>query len=523
MSQYRVRLFQAISEGSIEDAKVILAENNNEHVDLDDSNRKTTSLMLAVDRSLADIEFSEIVSLLLEKGADPLREDKGGKSAFARATEKPGNIAIITMLLDALPKYKPTQTGIAYVNTLAMAIGANDTPIINMLLDKIDNIAQIPGNAERAILAALDAGNDTVMSALIDKGAKIHDVARYHAAIKKVVYADNVRMIDTLIKAFPEDGGVYSANDPGSPLQIGLIDAIQAGKAHLVQKFIDAGADVNQVTQNGELALIEAAGAEYQKIQQELHVQGLTPKNKLPPIEVLQTDRVSIIKLLLAAGAKVNQPSDRGELALLEAARSNYGDIVTILLKAGANVNSQGNGGDRTALSFAAGKGNLAMAKELLERDAQVNLPDGNGRTPLIEAVRQGDVNMVELLIKNGAYVNIRDNSGQTPLISALASNDPKAMVGLLLQKGAYINMKDEGGLTIKDYVADQKAHSAGKSRSNLKGIKKDIADSGIAPEIRELLQQYEAGALSQTLESAAVNTSGFINRIRNPQTIKAR
>ena len=67
-------------------------------------------------------------------------------------------------------------------------------------------------------------------------------------------------------------------------------------------------------------------------------------------IDVAKDGRLTLVKLLLAAGADVNHQNPTGETALMHASRQGYIDVVKVLLEAGANVNLQDNFG-WTALS----------------------------------------------------------------------------------------------------------------------------------------------------------------------------
>lgn len=91
-----------------------------------------------------------------------------------------------------------------------------------------------------------------------------------------------------------------------------------------------------------------------------------------------------------------------------------------MLLDKGAEVNVPGD--KRPPLHIAAYQGNLEVARALLARGAQPNALNSWGATPLHEAARSDCANqeMVALLIKHGANVNAVDSSGGTPLHMAV-------------------------------------------------------------------------------------------------------
>ena len=122
---------------------------------------------------------------------------------------------------------------------------------------------------------------------------------------------------------------------------------------------------------------------------------------------------VDVAKLLIAAGADVNAWDNKvGETALICAARKTYvleADsernksknmaMVKLLIEAGANVNDK-DGYGRTALIYAAKKNSVDLVKILIEAGADVNVKDGYGNTALYYALKS---DVKELLRAAGA------------------------------------------------------------------------------------------------------------------------
>ena len=161
------------------------------------------------------------------------------------------------------------------------------------------------------------------------------------------------------------------------------------------------------------------------------------------------------------------EPIDGGELtALVYAARSNDIETVKVLLEAGADVN-QVTGYGWSPLLVATQNRYYKLAAYLLDRGADPNLPNKGGWTPLYLAtdnrniengdypVRKGDMDhldFIKLLIDKGANVNARmkdstetrtvftnqwlDENGATAFFRASQSGDLELMK-LLLSRGA--------------------------------------------------------------------------------------
>ena len=107
-----------------------------------------------------------------------------------------------------------------------------------------------------------------------------------------------------------------------------------------------------------------------------------------------------------------------------------------------------------SALSVAAGKGNNEKVCKLLDKGADVNARDKkSGMTPLFATVMPNHTKTATLLINRGADVNIPNNDDTTPLhLAAMACQS--AMVALLIDSGADVNARGNDGETPLHRVA---------------------------------------------------------------------
>ena len=97
-------------------------------------------------------------------------------------------------------------------------------------------------------------------------------------------------------------------------------------------------------------------------------------------------------------------------------------DTVKLLVRAGANVNEVSKYGE-TALTFAISVYKSAASYNFYWKEDELN----DDTLPIFETIR--------FLIYNGANVNIKDKDGETPL--SLAGGFPK-LTKLLKDNGAY-------------------------------------------------------------------------------------
>ncbi|KAK9876233.1 hypothetical protein WA026_012534 [Henosepilachna vigintioctopunctata] len=157
-----------------------------------------------------------------------------------------------------------------------------------------------------------------------------------------------------------------------------------------------------------------------------------------------------IVKVLLEAGANVNEADLDGWTPLRAAAWGGHTEVVELLVNHCCVLDSV-DAENRTALRAAAWSGHEEIVKILLRRGASVNLTDHEGRTALIAAAYMGHNEIVEHLLEAGADINHADADGRTALsVAALcAPRSPGVnVVQTLLERGASVDHEDKEGMT---------------------------------------------------------------------------
>jgi uncharacterized protein len=99
----------------------------------------------------------------------------------------------------------------------------------------------------------------------------------------------------------------------------------------------------------------------------------------------------------------------------------------------------------RTLLHAAALDGNLAIMRQLLEKEIDVNAQDVFGDTALQLAVNRNLQFAVDLLLEHKANVNVRNQAEQTPLLTALESGY-RDLAKRLIAEGSEINAVNQSG-----------------------------------------------------------------------------
>lgn len=170
----------------------------------------------------------------------------------------------------------------------------------------------------------------------------------------------------------------------------------------------------------------------------------------------IQRDDARALRNALGRGADPNGRDESGEPVIVTAARiKSWGSVRALAEVRDIDLDAIGRAG-ATALMYAALHGEMAVARDLIGRDAQVNK---TGWTPLHWAATNGHVEMVRLLLEHHAYIDAESPNGTTPLMMAARQGQPTT-AELLLEEGADPTPRNQSGFTAAAY-----AKAAGNDR----------------------------------------------------------
>jgi ankyrin repeat protein/uncharacterized RDD family membrane protein YckC len=222
-----------------------------------------------------------------------------------------------------------------------------------------------------------------------------------------------------------------------------LYEAARRGKVEVMKYLLSIGADPNaqHVTQTTPLII----AAEYHQ-SEAVHLL-IENKADIDAQNILRASAIGVASLqgwhddgvigeiLMDAGAKIIRPLKEGCIPLYCAVGVDHFPFVEALLKKGANPNTTYGG--QSILIYAVSRGNLDMAKIILQYKAKINyrLPS-TGKSALITAIEKNHWDIVDLLLKHDPDINTPDKDGRTPLIWAkTVRNDD--LIKRLIQSGA--------------------------------------------------------------------------------------
>ncbi|MBL3550482.1 MULTISPECIES: ankyrin repeat domain-containing protein [Chryseobacterium] len=125
----------------------------------------------------------------------------------------------------------------------------------------------------------------------------------------------------------------------------------------------------------------------------------------------------------------INQTNENGFSPLILACYRGNVEVAKFLIDHVKDVNYKSDEG--TALSGLSVKYNKDLVERLLKKNADPNIADTTGYTPLFWAVKFGNKELVELLLKYKADKTKKDSMGMTPFEYALKT-DKKDIINLL-------------------------------------------------------------------------------------------
>jgi len=146
-----------------------------------------------------------------------------------------------------------------------------------------------------------------------------------------------------------------------------------------------------------------------------------------------------------------------GEISLFEAAAAGKFDVVAHLVYQHPEAINYYAEDGFTPLGLACYFGHDEIARFLVLKGADVNLPSNNGFRvyPLHSAVAGNYTGIARMLIDNNAQVNVKQQAGATALHSA-AQNGNVDLLILLLEHGADANIRMEGGKLPADLAREK-------------------------------------------------------------------
>jgi ankyrin repeat protein len=301
-----------------------------------------------------------------------------------------------------------------FIEAGANANAANDLGVTPLLVACANASAQMvdrllaagadPNTASAAgetpLLVAARAGNAAVVQALVAKGAQVDAKEPVRGQTPLMWAVANRR--DSVVRVLVQAGADIHARSIATPREY------QTGSRYVAYDDVRF---VVKVEEGGFTPLLFAA----------------------------RMGDAASADLLLAAGAKVDDPAPTGATPLVVALHSGNSNVAALLLERGADPNAAGAG--YTPLHAAVLRGDVRLVEALIARGAKVDAPlergtpvrrysqdfafsaDLIGATPFWLAARYGDLPIMRALAEARANTRVIGPDGSNALVAAVAAS----------------------------------------------------------------------------------------------------
>ncbi|GFU39754.1 ankyrin repeat and KH domain-containing protein 1 [Nephila pilipes] len=301
---------------------------------------------------------------------------------------------------------------------------------------------------QSTLTEACTHGDINTVKKLLEKGENVNEITEDGESLLSLAASSGYFELAQLLlamKANVEDRGLKDMTP--------LMEAANAGNTDIVKLLIQHGADVNAQTSLEKKikgAKVKNNQDMNMKSQQEIHgtIPGIVcPEGNTPLMFACAAGHEDIVRILLDAGARVEDHNENGHTPLMEAASAGHVEVAKLLVERGASINTHSNEFKESALTLACYKGHLEMVRFLLEAGADREHKTDEMHTALMEASMDGHVEVARLLLDSGAQVNMPADSFESPLTLAACGGHVELAM-LLLDRGANIEEVNDEGYT---------------------------------------------------------------------------
>jgi ankyrin repeat protein len=404
---------------------------------------------------------------LIKSGADVNGAEADGRTALHWAAYRNDLEAVALLLKSGARVNASTDLGIT---PLWVACDNGNTAIVAKLLEARADPNLAPETDGTPLMVAARTGNAAAIALLLDRKANVNgrEAARGQTALMWAVAEQHPDVVKLLL----------------------------AGGADVHARTVTSRRYVLMCCQDFEG---DAAGGEY-----------VVEGGDTPLLFAARGGDIESTRLLLDAGASIEETAPTGAAPLAMAAHSDQGALAAFLLDRGANPNADGAG--YTALHAAVLRSNVTLIKALLAHGANVNARQTRaspakrysgfgfdkrmiGATPYLLATRASQLDAMRMLAAAGADVNLGLDNGTTPVMAAAVrpirggrSAEARIIDAMktAIELGSRVNTPNHDGDTALHFAATRR----------LDTVVQFLADHGAAVNARNAMKQTPLAAV---------------------------
>ncbi|CAG5123491.1 unnamed protein product [Candidula unifasciata] len=400
------------------------------------------------------VSEEKIIQRLLELGAKV--SDRYYSLDPVLVAARTGSYKVLQLLLEHVATVNQPVFKTKHEDLFRVAAENGRTDLIQLLL-KYSDVSKLHYSH---LVCALTNGHTDCARFLLRQGVKVD----MKTALNSAIVSQHPVNVKFLIENFQAEVKQFSQTKDMDNL---LVSASKYGNLEIIGMLLDAGANINCLSDDKKTPLMESKNAEviYYLVKRGAIVNRYSSAKRdfsSPLTYILSQNsgycgsdtKETIVEALLKSGARVNGKSCGGRTPLMIAiSKRESRNIVQMLLNYGADYNVRDiKGNTIPLLAVQANKlENIICLLQFSKYSKDIlNTQNYDGLTAVIVASKNCNLEAVKCLVDHGADVNIQDMSGNTALLHALTNvgDEDGQILTTLISAGSNVNHQNSAGVS---------------------------------------------------------------------------
>ncbi|KAL8927106.1 MAG: hypothetical protein Q9172_001528 [Xanthocarpia lactea] len=328
---------------------------------------------------------------------------------FIQAAGKGDEAKVRDLLSEGFPREELYRDALRIA--LQRVVSRGHEPLTRLLLERGAQVNAASDGEVWPLHRAAELGRDNIVRILLEHGANVNPKDKTgQTPIFPAAQRNHRKVLTSLLEA----GADVNVKDEDGQTLILCLAAEKAEKlmkwgTEVIEILLRTNIDLEVKDKDGRTALLWAAATGKETLARllltgrkeqtaDIHATNYRGKTALHLAVESKTNRVAIVKLLLANGAKVGAQSDGGWTPLHNAAEKGFEDVASLLLEWKADVNATTSSG-MAPLHWCARNGHIGVVKLLLQQDdIRIHRKDSFEETPMLGAAQNGHIEIARLL-----------------------------------------------------------------------------------------------------------------------------